>query len=419
METAIKFNNVTKEYFRGNTSLRSSVLSFFSKKNTAGSSAESFNAIRDVSFEVKKGTTLGIIGPNGAGKSTILKLLAGITNPSSGTINISGKVGVLLELGAGFHPEFTGRENIYLNGSIMGMKRSEIEEKIPSIIEFSELEDFIDMPVKYYSSGMYVRLGFSTAIHSDPEVLLIDEVLAVGDAKFIQKCLRKFEEFQNRNVTIVFVSHDTNAIKRNCHEVILLQNGRIIDRGSATEIIDLYNAIIFKQIEDDAKNNDISAEGLASARQKGKSQKYGTQEAEITEVSMLNSEGGKVNAVNSLEDIKIALKILFHKELKNILVGITIRNNTGIDVYMTNTDWKGIDIPIVEKGRILEVSFSQKMVLAPGKYTITVAASQSTENGIKRLDWISDYLIFEVVSSEKVSGIANLDSSVSVSIDKP
>jgi len=187
METAIKLKNVTKEYFRGNTSLKSSISSFFSKKNDADSPAQSFNALRDVTLEVKKGTTLGIIGPNGAGKSTILKLLAGITKPSSGTVDINGKIGVLLELGAGFHPEFTGRENIYLNGSIMGMKRSDIEKKMSSIIEFSELGDFIDMPVKYYSSGMYMRLGFSTAIHSDPEVLLIDEILAVGDAKFNSK----------------------------------------------------------------------------------------------------------------------------------------------------------------------------------------------------------------------------------------
>jgi len=201
--------------------------------------------------------------------------------------------------------------------------------------------------------------------------------------------------------------------------VILLQNGQIIDRGNPTEIIDLYNAIVFKQIESDAKNTDISATGLASARQEGKSQKYGTQEAEITEVSLLNSAGSKINVAKSLEDIMIILKILFHKDLKNILVGITIRNNTGMDVYMTNTEWKGIDIPIVEKNNILEVSFSEKLVLVPGKYTVTVAASQSTEKGIKRLDWISDYLVFEVVSSEQMSGIANLDSSVSVSINKP
>ncbi len=418
MEKAIKFNGVTKEYSRQNRSLRSSISSLFGKKDDLASS-QSFCALKGISFEVEKGKTLGIIGPNGAGKSTILKLLAGITKPSSGSIEIKGKMGVLLELGAGFHPEFSGRENIYLNGSIMGMKRDDIDRNISSIIEFSELESFIDMPVKYYSSGMYVRLGFATAIHCNPDILLIDEVLAVGDAKFFQKCLRKFEEFQNRNMTIIFVSHDMNAIKRNCHEVILLQNGEIIDRGNPTEIIDLYNAIIFRQIEAETSKSDFSPSELAKARENGKSQKYGTQEAKITDVSLLNGKGDKTNAITSMEDTKIIVKVRFLKDLKDILAGITVRNNTGIDVYMTNTRWKGIDIPEVKKESILEICFSQKMTLVAGKYTVTVAVSQSTENGIKRLDWISDYLIFEVVSEETVSGITNLDSSVSVNIEKP
>jgi len=403
-DIAIRFNGVSKKYEKHASSMRESFVNLF-RKTESRNGSNSFWALKDVSFDVRHGETIGIIGPNGAGKSTILKLLAGITSPTSGTVSINGRIGALLELGAGFHPEFTGRENIYLNGAILGMKRNEIDEKFSSIVDFAEISEFIDSPVKHYSSGMYVRLGFAIAAHSNPDILLVDEVLAVGDARFVQKCIRKFEEFQKCGTTIVFVSHDMNSIKRNCHKVILLDHGEIKEIGDPKEIVDAYNAIIFKS----------PLAGKSQEEQRaGRSRQYGSGQAEITNVALLNNDRTMCNVITSMENTEIKIEALFHEDIAEVVVGMTIRNRIGVDVYMTNTEWKGIDIPKVLKNTSLEVSFAQKMHLAPGEYTVNVAVSQKTTEGIKRLDWISDYLTFEVVASEKMGGICNFDSSVSI-----
>ncbi len=207
---------------------------------------EEFWALRDVSFEVQRGETLGIIGHNGAGKSTILKLLAGITRPSAGRIIINGRLAALIEVGSGFHPELSGRENVYLSGSILGMRRSEISRKLNSIIEFAGVSQFIDTPVKRYSSGMLVRLGFSIAAHLDPEILLLDEVLAVGDAAFQKKCMDRVDDLRRTGRTIVFISHDLNAVERICDRVLLLQNGKVIASGSPVEVIAEYKTAVAK-----------------------------------------------------------------------------------------------------------------------------------------------------------------------------
>jgi ABC-type polysaccharide/polyol phosphate transport system ATPase subunit len=201
-----------------------------------------FVALRDISFKVPKGQTVGVVGINGSGKSTLLTLLSRIYRPTSGTIKVQGRVATLLELGAGFHPEFTGLENIFLNGVILGMPRAELEKRLPQIIEFAGLEEFIDTPVKHYSSGMTARLGFSVAVHLEPDVLLVDEVLAVGDAEFQEKCFQKIEEFKRRDVTIFFVSHDMDAMRRVCDRVLWIEDHAIKKDGPATEIIAQYEA---------------------------------------------------------------------------------------------------------------------------------------------------------------------------------
>lgn len=199
-----------------------------------------FWALRDISFEVRRSETLGIIGPNGAGKSTILKLLSNITIPSSGEITINGRLAALIEVGSGFHPELTGRENVYLSGSILGMRRAEIARKIESIVDFAGIRQFIDIPVKRYSSGMHVRLGFSIAAHLEPDVLLLDEVLAVGDEAFQSKCLNRIDELRGAGKTIIFISHDLNAVERLCDRVLLMDHGQIVANGNPAEVIELY-----------------------------------------------------------------------------------------------------------------------------------------------------------------------------------
>ena len=234
---AIEFRNVSKQFqLKEGRTLREFVPAFLRGKGFT----EYFEALHDVSFTVEHGETVGIIGRNGSGKSTALKLIAGVSAPSSGEVFVAGRVSPLIELGAGFHPDLTGRENVHLNASILGMSVSEINEQFDGIVEFAELEEFIDTPVKRYSSGMYVRLGFSVAVHSNPEILLIDEVLSVGDAFFQEKCLDKMHQFQANGTTIVVVSHAPGLISNFCERAIWLDHGRLVGQGEAGETIEEY-----------------------------------------------------------------------------------------------------------------------------------------------------------------------------------
>ncbi len=234
---AIKFDRVSKLYhLQSHRTLKEFLPAFLGRKQTK----KEFWALKDVSFEVRKGETLGIIGPNGAGKSTILKLIAGVTEPTKGKVIVNGKVSPLIELGAGFHPDLTGRENIYLNGAILGLTKKEVDKKFKEIVDFAELWDFIDQPVKHYSSGMYMRLGFSIAIHTDPEILLIDEILAVGDTAFQEKCLDKMRDFQAQGVTIIFVSHSLETVETFCRKSLLLMNGQVVIFGKTDRVISNY-----------------------------------------------------------------------------------------------------------------------------------------------------------------------------------
>ncbi len=232
----ITFKNVSKKFKRGQKLLlKEALIDLF-----LPSKQEDFWALRDMSFAINKGETIGVIGSNGSGKSTILKLIAGVMSPTYGKIQVSGRISPLIELGAGFHPELTGRENIYLNGAILGLTKRQIEECFSDIVAFSELSDFIDTPVKHYSSGMYIRLGFSVAVHTDPEIMLIDEIFAVGDTSFQKKCFRKMEEFKKNKVTIVFVTHDMEVVKSFCEKAMFLNKGRLENIGNPKEIVNEY-----------------------------------------------------------------------------------------------------------------------------------------------------------------------------------
>ena len=239
---AIEVDNVTKVFkvLHRETSIKSAAMKRLRLKRPH---REEFTALRDISFHVPQGQTVGVIGRNGSGKSTLLTLLARIYKPTSGTIKVHGRVATLLELGAGFHPEFTGLENVFLNGVILGMPRAEIEKRLPSIIEFAGIEEFMDTPVKHYSSGMTTRLGFSVAVHLDPDVILVDEVLAVGDAQFQEKCYAKIEEFKARGVTIFFVSHDMKAIERVSDRVLWIDDHRVREDGNASHVLVAYKSV--------------------------------------------------------------------------------------------------------------------------------------------------------------------------------
>jgi len=235
-KTVIKFSGVSKKFKKGRKLLlKEALLDIFKPAST-----ESFWALRDIDLDINKGETVGFIGPNGSGKSTLLKLIAGVMVPTQGEVNVRGRVAPLIELGAGFHPELTGRENVFLNGSIMGLSNKELRKKYPSIIDFSGLEDFIDTPIKRYSSGMYMRLGFSIAIHTEPEILLMDEILAVGDVPFQEKSIAKMNEFKKKGVTIIFVSHALDKLGQFCNRAVYLDKGQIQHDGEPKRVIDGY-----------------------------------------------------------------------------------------------------------------------------------------------------------------------------------
>lgn len=295
---------------------------------------EKFAALNGVSFHVEKGKTLSVIGENGSGKSTLLKILAGISKPTSGEMITHGRISALIELGAGFHPEISGRENIFINGIILGLTKKKIQERLDDIIKFAELEDFIDNPVKSYSSGMYMRLGFSIAINVDPDILLIDEVLAVGDAFFVPRCLDKINEFKRKGKTIIYVSHDLSTVDRISDEVIWLKDGKIEMQGYPKRVIDAYLEYIGKRGE---KKVEIQHQKEERDTVQDLEKRWGSKEIEIQNVKMLDRHGNEKYIYEADEPLSVEFEVLAHKPEEDFVFGIGILNTEGVSCYGSNT----------------------------------------------------------------------------------
>ena len=358
-----------------------------------------FWALRDISFQLEKGETLGIVGPNGCGKSTLLQIVSGILQPTAGRVVTRGRIAALLELGAGFNPEFTGRENVYLNGEIMGLSRPEIEKAMPSIEAFAEIGEFVERPVKEYSSGMYVRLAFSTAIHVDPEILIVDEALAVGDAVFANRCIRKFQELRERRITVLFVSHDLGLVKQLSDRALLLLHGRIEAEGAPRDVINRYIGLVLeKQAPQIQKSDRISA-----------SFRHGDGSSEILGIQILNARGEPVSAVGSGECITVRVRSRFHAAKAEPMVGILIRTRIGMEVYGTNTRVEQLSLGEFQPGDQLEVDFQMECWLTPQSYTLTVATQNA--DGTSH-DWLDDAIAFEVVDRRVAAGVANLRAQI-------
>jgi ABC-type polysaccharide/polyol phosphate transport system ATPase subunit len=358
-----------------------------------------FWALREIGFAVEKGETLGLVGPNGCGKSTLLQIVCGILQPTSGRVVTRGRIAALLELGAGFNPEFTGRENVYLNGEIMGLSRAEIDKAMPSIESFAEIGEFIGRPVKEYSSGMYVRLAFSTAIHVDPEILIVDEALAVGDAVFANRCVRKFQELRERKITVLFVSHDLGLVKQLSDRAILLLNGRIAAEGAPNDVINRYIGLVLAKEESKTKKDDRMR---ASFR-------HGDGSSEILSVEILNVRGEAVTSVVGGEPITVRVRSRFHQAKSDPMVGILIRTRIGMDVYGTNTRLEHARLGDFQTGDELEVDFGLECWLTPQQYTLTVATQNADGSSH---DWLDDAVAFEVVDTRAAAGVANLRAQV-------
>lgn len=377
----IQFDRVSKKFTLHRERPRSFqelAVNLFQRNND---SHEEFWALQDVSFTVEQGETLGLIGPNGAGKSTALKLISRIIEPTSGQIEVNGRVGALLELGAGFHPDLTGRENIYLNGSILGLSRAQIRRKLDAIIAFAELERFIDVPVKHYSSGMYVRLGFSVAVHTDPEVLLVDEVLAVGDQNFSHKCLERIMEMQRKGITICFVSHGLEEIRRLCSRAVWLDDGMVQAEGDVEDTITAY--LRHAAAEEEARITATASEEEQEVEEIEKvgpesKQRWGTGDVEILAVSFLDADGRERHVFRVGEPWVVRLHYRAHRRIESPVFGLAIHRNDGLHVCGPNTHFAGLDIPFVEgEGDVLyRVAH---LPLMEGSYLVSVAAHNQAD----------------------------------------
>jgi ABC-type polysaccharide/polyol phosphate transport system ATPase subunit len=363
-----------------------------------------FWALRNVSLSVEGGEVLGVVGPNGSGKSTLLQITSGILQPTSGRVLTRGRIAALLELGAGFNPEFTGRENVYLSGEILGMARSEIEHIFPKIEEFAEIGAFIDRPVKEYSTGMYIRLAFSTAIHVDPEILIVDEALAVGDAIFANRCIQKFEELKERRVTVLFVSHDLGLVKRLSDRAVLMLNGEVAAEGSPKDVVNRYVGHVLERQQERERLVEEAGSNVRS------SFRHGDGASRITCVELRNSDGVKCETVRSGERITVCVQARFNQPVSNPVVGVLIRNRLGIDVYGTNSRVEQIEFGEIGAGETVEAEFTFDCLLTRQEYTLTVA-TQYWDGSSQ--DWVDDAIAFAVADPKELAGLANLRAAVS------
>lgn len=362
---------------------------------------ELVTALDNVSFEVEKGITFGVIGENGSGKSTLLKVITGIAKPTSGTVRVKGKVSALIELGAGFHPEISGRENIFINGIMLGLSKKEITEKFNDIVRFAELEAFIDAPVKTYSSGMHMRLGFSVAINVNPDILLIDEVLAVGDASFVPKCLDRIDDFRRRKKTILFVSHDLSTVEKICDRVIWLKYGKIQTMGEPKRVVDAYLQDVAEKQEEDFERRQQEMEVGESFEEERRENRWGKREIEIKKVKMKGLDGAEKHVFSPDEGMRVEMNVMAYSQIKDFVFGIGIYNPKGICCYGTNTHLEEFTPQFIEgEGQV--VFQIDRLGLINGTYYLDVAAHK--KDGYP-YDYHRNLYSFLVSSTKKDVGI--------------
>lgn len=383
-KTAIRFENVSKQFVLHRDRPRSFQELFLFWRRYRRHKPEKFWVLRDLSFDVATGETLGLIGPNGVGKSTILKLITGIISPTKGKIEVNGRVSSLLELGAGFHPDLTGRENVFLYGSLLGLSRATMQKRFDDIVQFSELEEFIDMAVKTYSSGMYLRLAFAVAIHVEPEILLIDEILAVGDQAFRAKCLGRITALQDEGVTILFVSHDLSTVQRLCNRALWMRRGRLCAEGPADVVARRYlDAVAQKQSQQLAEHNlkMLRSEDGGQAPQQGLPTRWGSGEVEITQVRVLDGTGQERYTFVTGEELTIQMHYHAAAPVEKPIFGLSLHRSDGLQVTGPNTEFGDLEIPVVEGGGIVEYTIPW-IPLLPGRYQVSAAAQSGTDGRI-------------------------------------
>ena len=396
-------------------------------------------ALKGVSMKIYQGETVGIIGTNGSGKSTILKIITGVLNPTSGRVLVNGRISALLELGAGFNMEYNGIENVYLNGTMMGFSEKEIEAKLPEILSFADIGDYVYQPVKTYSSGMFVRLAFAVAINIEPEILIVDEALSVGDVFFQAKCYHKFEEFKKMGKTIVFVSHDLSSISKYCDRVYLLNQGNILGEGSPKAMIDTYKRVLVGQYDESenageesenllddedlqraaAKKADGVAKDAAEASAEAKGQnpnvlEYGTKQAQIEEFYITDDRGVPTNAILKGTMFTIHMKVRFMDPIPAPIFAFSVKNVIGVEITGTNTMIEKAFLDSVEPGDVKNVTFTQKMNLQGGEYLLSLGVTGYNQDTFEVYHRLYDALNITVVSDKNTVGYYDMDSNTKV-----
>jgi teichoic acid transport system ATP-binding protein len=370
-------------------------------------------ALQGVSMDVYKGETVGIIGTNGSGKSTILKIITGVLNPSAGEVNVNGRISALLELGAGFNQEYNGIENVYLNGTMMGFSEKEIDEKLPSILEFADIGDYVYQPVKTYSSGMFVRLAFAVAINIEPEILIVDEALSVGDVFFQAKCYHKFEEFKAMGKTIVFVSHDLSSISKYCDRVFLLNKGTLLGEGGPKEMIDAYKKVLVGQYEIHEDGESVD-EAVTDASYNPKLIEYGTKQAEIVEYYVTDDSGTKTSAVIKGTEYTLHMKVKINEYLPTPIFAFSLKNVHGTEITGTNSMIEKSYLESVRGGQIMDVTFTQRMTLQGGEYLISMGVTGYNGDVFEVYHRLYDAINITVVSDKNTVGYYDCESKVIV-----
>ena len=373
---------------------------------------KAFWALHNISFELDKGDIVGIIGPNGCGKSTLLQLIAGTLEPTQGEVWHEGRISALLELGAGFDPEFTGSENVFMNASLLGLSRRETDALFPQIERFAEIGDFLYQPVKTYSSGMYVRLAFAIAASVEPDILIIDEALAVGDAVFQHRCLRRIKELHERGTTVLFVSHDAAAVRALCSRAILLNHGQMIADGAPAEVLNRYQEIVMERERAyEAESESLSESESAQAESfepLSFSYRHGNRSAEIVVAELADANNRRAEIVDTGTPLTIKISARFNTDVDDPVIGFLIRNRHGISAFGTNTNEQQLEFGAVHRGEIMEVTFAFNCWLGIDQYSISCAVH--SRDG-EAYDWLDGVRFFRVTSLRLTEGIANLNAT--------
>lgn len=377
--------------------------------------SKDFYALTDVNFSLDKGETVGILGKNGSGKSTLLKILTGVIQQTTGKVNVEGKISALLELGAGFNPEYTGIENIYFNASLMGFSKEKIDSKLENVLSFADIGDFVYQPVKTYSSGMFARLAFAVSINVEPDIFIIDEALSVGDVFFQQKCFEKIRQLKDTGVTILFVSHDVSSVSSLCDRCLLLNEGVLVSKGLPRTIINDY--IRINNTVSDVVHTEpqvINKEKLID--NEIEEYRYGDKTAIITSVEF-ESPQNKDWIVYTLESFNITVKVEFLENCENPIVAFYIKNKKGLEMYSGNTFYLNNNIGKVKKGQKITVEFTQNMYLSPDDYIVSIGLSDYIQGISRPLDRRYDLYKLTVRSNRQIIGLIDMDSKVNIKVE--